>query len=125
MMQKIVLCALAALAACTAGTPGLEAGTWTGHLTPMNHPEMQTPLTYEVAHGASGPTLAIGGPEGGAIPAHGVALTADTLSFVFDEPEEGVTLTCALAPHSDGRYEGRCTAPDGKWARFTMIPPAR
>jgi hypothetical protein len=46
------------------------------------------------------------------------------LHYRFDEPEEGVTLQCALGHRADGHFDGRCTDAAGQWARFTMMPPA-
>ena len=47
------------IAACSTQPPSrtLQAGTWTGSLTPMNHPDMALPLSYEVKQ--TGQTLAI------------------------------------------------------------------
>ena len=47
-MKKTILILLGLIAACSA-QPGLQEGTWTGGLTPMNHPDMIIPLTYEVS----------------------------------------------------------------------------
>ena len=91
----------------------------------MNHPDRVTPLTYAVGYEGDALTLAIGGPDGAEIPTRDVVLRADTLHFVFDEPEEGVPLQCALGRGEAGTFEGRCTDASGKWARFTMAPPVR
>lgn len=122
LMQKLLLFFLAVLlAACAApDTPVLKEGTWTGHLTPMNHPEMQIPLTYYVA---PGPTLSIAPADGEPVAVRNLRAETDTLFFIFDEPDAGVPLACRLAHRPDGAYAGRCTDADGKWAVFTMIPP--
>lgn len=118
------------LAACTSPRPEatqparLQAGLWTGGLTPMNHPDMVTPLTYEVAYPDDGLAIVLNGPGGTAMVAREAALQDDTLRFVFEEPEEGVTLRCALGAEPTGSFAGRCTDPGGQWARFTMVPPA-
>lgn len=115
-----------ALAACTSTTdaPSLQEGTWTGGLVPMNHPDMQTPIRYDVRRDGGALAIDITGPDGQAVAARDIRVEADTLHFVFNEPERNVPLTCALARQDDARYEGRCTDAGGKWARFIMIPPA-
>lgn len=128
----LVLTAALTLAACAPAddaAPAAEApvrlaeGTWTGGLTPMNHPEMITPLTYDVAYEDGALSLVLGGPGGAPMPARDAELREDTLYFMFDEPDAGVPLTCALGREDAGSFVGRCTDADGKWARFTMVPP--
>ena len=125
-MSKTALVLALLLAACGASVQAqdLQEGTWTGTLTPMNHPEMATPLTYDVRH--AGDSLAIslratGSPD--PITARDIALTADTLSFAFNEPEADVLLRCTLGRQEDRSYAGRCADAEGKWAAFTMISP--
>ena len=118
--------ALLFLVACSASAQAqdLQEGAWTGTLTPMNHPEMATPLTYDVRH--IGDSLAISLQTVGAsdpIAARGIVLAADTLLFAFNEPEADVRLRCAFGRQEDGSYAGRCADAEGKWAAFTMVPP--
>ena len=90
----------------------------------MNHPDRVTPLTYDVSYRGNDLVLVLVGPDGKEIPARDVSIQVDTLHFVFDEPEMGVALQCALGRQSAAGYEGRCTDAEGKWARFTMDPPS-
>ena len=110
--------------AAGAEAPTLETGTWTGGLTPMNHPDMTMPMTYDVRRDADGLAISLAGEQGEMTPTHDVALDGDTLRFAFNEPEENVLLTCALGRQADASYAGRCTDAEGKWAHFTMVPPA-
>ena len=122
-MKKSVFVLFIFLAACSAPPPhALQEGTWTGGLTPMNHPDMVMPLTYEVRriHGKLSIVLINGETR---TLTRSIAIEGDTLSFVFNEPEENVELTCALGRRADAGYAGRCTDAEGKWARFTMTPP--
>lgn len=107
-------------------TNRLAEGTWTGGFTPMNHPEMVIPITYAVAYPSDTLALTLGGPGDLEMPARQASVDGDTLRFVFDEPDAGLPLTCALGPDSTatGSFAGRCTDPEGKWAHFTMTPPA-
>lgn len=120
-MKPLLLLALLGLTACGSSSR-LEEGRWTGALTPMNHPDMANPVAYDVSYHGDALAIDLIGPGGAAVPTRDVRLTDDTLYFAFDEPEENVTLSCALG-RADGGFAGRCTAPDGKWARFTMRPP--
>jgi hypothetical protein len=122
MLQRLCASLLFTLAAC--GSPDrLAEGRWSGTLTPMNHPEMANPIAYDVGYEADALHIAVVGPEDTALPTRGVRLTADTLYFAFDEPEENVPLRCALGRENADHFAGRCTDTAGKWARFTMQPP--
>ena len=97
----------------------LQAGEWTGTLTPMNHPDMANPVLYE------GKVLAIDltGPGGRAVPTRNPRLANDTLRFAFDEPEQQVKLKCTRGREVTGGFAGRCIDATGQWAWFTMRPP--
>ena len=112
------------LAACTSSPPVLEEGRWTGALTPMNHPEMTNPIAYEVRSGEEGLTIDLVGAGDTPIPTRRPHLEGDTLAFSFTEPEEQVLLACSLGRVGSEGFAGRCTDESGKWARFTMEPPA-
>lgn len=105
-------------------TPQLAEGRWTGTLTPMNHPDMQNPIGYEVGYPGDSLRIQIVGPSLTAIPTYRPRLQGDTLYFAFDEPEEQVRLNCALAGTPSEGFAGRCVDATGKWARFMMRPPA-
>lgn len=92
-------------------------------MTPMRHPDMETPVAYRVAQDQGTLAVTLEGPNGTEVPLRDVTVDADTLRFVFNEPEEGVQLTCALAGTPVDGFAGRCTDADGQWARFTMRPP--
>lgn len=113
---------LALLLAACGSSSRLEEGQWTGSLTPMNHPAMENPVSYDVRYAGDDLSIDLVGPGGAALPTRDVRLTSDTLHFTFDEPEEGVALDCALGRDDDG-FAGRCTDVSGKWAHFTMRPP--
>lgn len=118
----LVALLLVGVTACTPSSPSIESGQWTGTLTPMNHPDLHQPITYDVQSDDGALSIALVGPGGQAIPTRDVRLESDTLFFTFDEPEEQVPLDCALARDTEA-FAGRCTDASGKWARFTMRPP--
>ena len=120
-MPRLALALLFFVAACSAqpASPTLQEGTWTGGLTPMNHPDMVMPLTYEVSRAAGDLTITIVNQDLRTA-ARDVRIDGDTLRFVFNEPEGDVALTCALGRQPGAGYAGRCTDAAGKWARFTM-----
>ncbi|PEN10937.1 hypothetical protein CRI94_17035 [Longibacter salinarum] len=116
---------LLAVTGCSS-SPDVPEGKWTGALTPMNHPEMQTSVAYNVATQDGGLMIDVIGPNGNVVRAQQPELQGDTLAFRFPEPEENVMLTCRLGRTEeipDG-FAGRCTDENGQWARFTMRPPA-
>lgn len=126
---RSLLIAVACLLAACAATPEVEEGRWTGTLTPMNHPEMETPVGYDVRHADEGLSIVVIGPGGERMPARRPRLEGDTLTFSFVEPAAQVLLTCTLArtraPASPtAGFAGRCVDPTGKWAQFTMRRPA-
>ncbi len=120
-MKKSFILLITLFAACSA-QPTLQQGTWTGGLTPMNHPDMVIPLTYEVSRADGHLTITLIN-SGQRTPTREARIEGDTLTFVFNEPEENVELTCALARQPAAGYAGRCTDADGKWGHFTMMPP--
>lgn len=110
------------LSTCTSQSR-LEEGRWTGTLSPMNHPEIDNPVAYEVSYSDDELSVSVLGPGGETITTQNPVFEGDTLFFSFNEPEEQVLLNCALARTNGMSFEGRCSDTEGKWARFTMEPP--
>lgn len=101
----------------------LKEGSWTGHLTPMNHPEMSIPVDYEVAYQQGDLFISIIGTDGFPVLTQHPRLENDTLYFKFNEPEEQVLLNCVLIRNRENEFSGKCMDPSEKWAQFTMVPP--
>ena len=120
-MKKSIVVLITLVAACSA-QPALQEGTWTGGLTPMNHPDMVIPLTYAVSR-VDGQWSIVLNNDDRQTPTRAVTIEGNTLSFVFNEPEENAELTCTFVRQADAGYAGRCADAEGKWARFTMVPP--
>jgi hypothetical protein len=120
-----------ALAACSASTLAaqdaptlLELGVWSGSLTPMHHPDAPTPLGIAVSGSVGSQAIEIRGPGDLVLPTHDVAVSEAGVVFSFLEPEADVPLRCDLRFDHGGTLTGRCTDPDGKWARLTLRPPS-
>ena len=64
----------------------LELGVWSGSLTPMHHPDAQTPLRFAVSESAGSVAIEIRGPDELVLPTHGVAVSEAGVVFSFFEP---------------------------------------
>lgn len=122
VVASLVAVVLVSLSACGPSPPSggapPEEGTWTGTLTPMNHPDTATPLTYEM-QSEDGTLLIDLIADETMLPTRDVHMEGDTLFFAFNEPEADVPLQCALG-RDGSEFTGRCADASGKWARFTM-----
>jgi len=98
----------------------LKPGNWAGSLSPMNHPEMENPLTYDVSYVNGKLSIEIMGPDSTVMETRDPRVQNDTLYFSFEEPEEQVLLTCKMADKGNHTFAGRCTDESGKWAYFRM-----
>ncbi|MEO0557926.1 MAG: hypothetical protein AAF170_07060 [Bacteroidota bacterium] len=127
MSRSFVLLLGLALSACAStrseAPTRLAEGTWTGTLTPMNHPDQNTPMRYRVAYLEEDLSIEMDWPGGDALPARDAELQEGMLTFGLIEPEGNASLQCNLARQPDGSFDGRCADAEGKWARFTMLPP--
>lgn len=121
-MKNLLFLSFCLISACTS-SPELKEGRWTGHLSPMNHPEMSIPISYDVTYTDRGLDLSITGSNDIPVKTQNPYIAADTLFFVFNEPEEQVPLECALVRQSSGAFSGKCIDTSGKWAQFTMESP--
>lgn len=110
------------LTACSSSTT-LEEGRWTGNLTPMNHPDMNQPIGYDLSYQNNELKINLIGPDGTPVALKNPRVQNDTLYFSFNEPEQQVSLDCKLAGNSENGFTGRCSDASGKWALFTMNPP--
>lgn len=101
----------------------LVEGTWTGAMTPQNHPDLETPIEYMVDYEEGRLVMTLIGPGKTKLPISNIVRSDGKLEFQFTEPEEGVALTCELHGVPDKGYSGKCKDEAGKWARFTFVPP--
>lgn len=108
---------------CEKPPPTLEEGKWTGTIIPIAHPDQRTEVYYRVSYESQDLRIQIGTSETEARPVRAIQLTADSLRFIFNEPEADVELSCTFGLQSNGVYEGPCADAAGKSAHFTMRPP--
>ncbi len=106
------------LLSCTSNK--LSTGQWSGSLTPGNHPEMVTPINYEVTYIKNELVLWIISPDGSRLETRSPKFENGTLTFQFNEPEEGILLDCKLEGGNQNGFMGECKDDSGKSARFDM-----
>ena len=49
---------------------------------------------------------------------------APAFGFEMHNTRRNYALTCTAAQQDDGTFAGRCSTPDGTWARLRLQPPA-
>lgn len=128
MSRNIVFVILAAIgfsaAACDPPPPPtLPEGKWSGVMIPADNPSDRSAVYYRLQYAEGGLAILVGMSGMDSQPAESVLLSADSLKFVFEHPEAGHPMRCALGSRDNGSYEGPCVTPDGSSTYFTMVPP--
>lgn len=122
-MKKLVLAVAAVLpllgSVDTGAAQKLQAGTWTGTVTPPNSNTQQ--VTYNVAMKADTLTIALSTGQR-SFPFSDVKLKDRTLTFWF---APGPRVDCTLQRRADGAYEGPCRDEEGGDARMLLVPPKK
>lgn len=117
----LLAAALPFLAAAAAQAQKLEAGKWTGTITPPG--EQQTvEVTYDVTLKGDSLGMTINAGEHGSFPASEMKLASGKLTFVF---MPGPRVDCTLDRQNDGAYSGTCKDAQGGVATMVMIPPKK
>lgn len=128
MRLRAAILAVVALALFVAVAPAnaqeLEAGTWTGTVTPPDDPTFD--VEYEVSYDEEGalaitliPPAGSGAPP--SIPFRDAAFEDEALTFSWTAGS--TALTCELLLLEDGSFEGECVDEDGVPGHLTMVPP--
>lgn len=104
-------------APASAAAQEIEAGTWTGTITPPGGSTLDT--TFEVAVDGDAVSMIIASPIG-PLPANGLEVLADRLTFSF---EPGTPVDCVLMLQDDGSYTGECLDSGGDAGILVMNPP--
>ena len=69
MKNLLLFTSLILICSCTpTDTDQLTPGTWTGYLSPMNHPEMKNEVSYNVQYVENGLQIELIGPGGAPYP---------------------------------------------------------
>lgn len=113
--------ALAVIPATAAHAQKLEAGKWTGSVTPPNE-QGATAVTFEVTMKGDTLGITLNAGEHGTFAFSDVALADQNLTFWF---EPGPRVDCKLALREDGAYAGSCRDTEGGVASMVMIPPQK
>ena len=124
-MKKFAMVLAAALPLVIVATPGsaqqIEAGKWTGTVTPPNGEE-RVEVTYDVTLKGDTIGITVVAGEHGSFPFSEVKLVEKTLTFWF---QPGPRVDCKLDRKDDGSFEGACRDSDGGDARMVMLPPKK
>ncbi len=99
----------------------LEAGTWTGTVSPPGEPAAAVTYDVKVAGDTIGITLNAG--EHGSFPFTEVKLVEGKLQFSWGPG--GMLLKCELKLREDRSWVGPCTDPGGMSGELVMIPPKK
>jgi hypothetical protein len=123
-MTKLVMAVAVALPllanAGTAAAQKIEAGKWTGSVTPPG--EGRTEVTYDVTVKADTIGITVNVGVHGTFPMNDVKLNDNTLTFWF---APGPRVDCTLVRRDDGAFDGGCKDTNGGDALMTMVPPKK
>jgi len=98
----------------------MQAGTWTGSITPPNASSVQ--VTFDVSVAGDSTKITVKGTPAGDLPFNSVRVGADRLTFSFNVPE---TISCTLMLQQGGGYKGNCLDTDGGTGVIEMVPPPK
>jgi hypothetical protein len=97
----------------------LQAGTWTGTMTPPG--QQSVDVAYDVAVSGDSTHISIKA-QGREVPFTSIKVAADRLTFDF---APGPTIHCTLMLQKDKSYKGDCVDGNGGTGVLVMIPPAK
>jgi hypothetical protein len=123
-MTKLVMAIAVALPlfanAGIAAAQQIEAGKWTGSVTPPG--EGRVDVTFDVTLKADTIGITLSVAEHGSFPMSDVKLSDRTLTFWF---APGPRVDCTLTRRDDGAFDGNCKDSEGGDALMTMVPPKK
>lgn len=79
-MKFILFLFVCFLISCSSSTT-LKEGRWTGNLTPMNHPDMNQPIGYDLSYQNNELKINLIGPDGTPVALQNPRVQNDTLYF--------------------------------------------
>jgi hypothetical protein len=113
-------CVILFLAPAAVAAQKLEAGQWTGTVTPPNGQALQ--VTFDVAANGDSTTITMNAGPMGAQPLADIKILADRITFTFTP---GPVVSCTLMLRKDKSYQGDCLDPDGGKGVILMTPPKK
>ena len=121
LKRAVQALALLALLPVAASAQKLEAGKWTGVVTPPGESALN--VTFDVAMKGDTIAITLNAAEHGSFTLEEVKLVEKKLTFHFTP---GPKVNCALDRQADGSFSGQCNA-DGEDNPATMVmtPPKK
>jgi hypothetical protein len=98
----------------------IQAGTWTGTITPPNSNAVE--VTFEVTVAGDSTKITAKGTPRGDLPFANVHVAADRVTFDFNA---GETISCTLMRQQGGGYKGNCLDSAGGTGVIEMLPPKK
>jgi len=98
----------------------MQAGTWTGTITPPN--STANPVTFEVSMAGDTTKIVVKGTPIGDLPFENVKVAADRVTFRFTP---GTPVSCTLMAQDGGGYKGNCVDSNGEIGVIEMLPPKK
>lgn len=120
-LQAVVAIAAALVGVSTLSGQSLQAGSWSGTMTPPN--ESAVEVTFQVT--GSGDSLAITMvlPGQGSTPFSQIRWEGGKLLFQWHAGD--LLVKCELTQQESGGYRGPCTDDKGMTGQIDMLPPRR
>ncbi|MEX2283893.1 MAG: hypothetical protein WEE89_15515 [Gemmatimonadota bacterium] len=109
------------LGPAVAAAQKLDAGLWTGTVTPPGEPAVA--VTYDVKIAGDTISITLNAAEHGSFPFSEIKIANGKLTFSW---VAGPTpLKCELKPREDAAWAGTCADPDGATGEMVMVPPKK
>ena len=99
----------------------LEAGTWTGKITPPDSPPF--PVTVKVTAAEESVSAELRWGDFGRFPLREIEVADDRITFTLMFGE-GDALRCDLARQDDGSFAGDCVNEDDEPGGLILTPPS-
>ena len=120
LKRAVQALALLVLFPVAASAQKLEAGKWTGVVTPPG--EGTVNVTFDVAMKGDTIAITLNAAEHGSFVLEEVKLVEKKLTFQFSP---GPLVKCALDRQPDGSFSGQCTDGSESPAQMVMTPPKK
>jgi hypothetical protein len=116
-----VALAFLVLGPALAAAQKLDAGLWTGTVTPPGEPAVA--VTYDVKIAGDTISITLNAAEHGSFPFSEIKLGNGKLLFSWTAGNSA--LKCELKPRADAAWAGTCADSDGSTGEMVMVPPKK